>query len=341
MHVTMVKKRLENGDDCRKCVQAEDVLRGRGVWERIDRIVWAVEGEPHSEGMQLGQRFGVAAAPFFVVRDAQGGEQVVESTIKLLRSLDARVPSTAVSEPSDAELPQLAEQLARCEPLEIVRFALERWGKSCAIAWSGAEDVVLIDLAAHTGLPFSVFCLDTGRLHPETYRCIEKVRKHYGIEIDMISPEPVALQTFVRKKGLFSFYEDGHQECCAVRKVQPLKRTLAGYHAWLTGQRRDQSPATRAEVPVLQLDPGFAGKSGRLWKLNPLSHWSSAQVWRQIRDNGIPYNELHERGFASIGCEPCTRAVLPGQHEREGRWWWEESTHKECGLHSVGSKPVR
>jgi hypothetical protein len=198
MHVTMVKKRLENGDDCRKCVQAEDVLRGRGVWERIDRIVWAVEGEPHSEGMQLGQRFGVAAAPFFVVRDAQGGEQVVESTIKLLRSLDARVPSTAVSEPSDAELPQLAEQLARCEPLEIVRFALERWGKSCAIAWSGAEDVVLIDLAAHTGLPFSVFCLDTGRLHPETYRCIEKVRKHYGIEIDMRGAQGAAAQAHAR-----------------------------------------------------------------------------------------------------------------------------------------------
>jgi phosphoadenosine phosphosulfate reductase len=344
-HVTMVKKRLGNGDDCRKCVQAEGVLRGHGLWERIDRIVWAVEGEPHSEGMQLGARFGVAAAPFFVVRDDRGHEQVVESTIKLVRSLDRRLeqpPSSAAVEPLTAvELDELAPRLALSEPLDIVRFALERWGSECAIAWSGAEDVVLIDLAVRAGFTPSVFCLDTGRLHPETYRFIDKVRTHYGLSIDLISPDARALQAFVRTKGLFSFYEDGHQECCAVRKVEPLRRTLAGYHAWMTGQRKDQSPATRAEVPVLQLDAGFTGKSGALAKLNPLSHWSSAQVWKYIRENDVPFNPLHERGFVSIGCEPCTRAVTPGQHEREGRWWWEAATQKECGLHSVGPKPPR
>jgi phosphoadenosine phosphosulfate reductase len=120
-----------------------------------------------------------------------------------------------------------------------------------------------------------------------------------------------------------------------VRKVEPLKRALLGYDAWMTGQRQDQSPATRGDVPVLQLDPSFEGKNGVLAKLNPLSRYSSAQVWQYIRAHDVPYNELHERGFVSIGCEPCTRAVLPGQHEREGRWWWEDATRKECGLHSA------
>ncbi|HEX2678495.1 MAG TPA: phosphoadenylyl-sulfate reductase [Polyangiales bacterium] len=338
----MVKKQLASGDACDKCVMAESLLRDRGVWERIDRVVWAVEGQPDSEGMRLGQRFGVANAPFFVVRDVAGQERAVESTLHLLRTLkpvDSCAPATNAL--SDAEIQAVAPKLATAEPLDIVRYALERFCRECAIAFSGAEDVVLIDLAARSGFDYSVFCLDTGRLHPETYRYIDKVRKHYGIEIELLAPETQALQAFVRKKGLFSFYEDGHQECCAVRKVEPLRRALKTYSAWMTGQRKDQSPATRAEVPVIQRDAAFAGKHGALTKLNPLANWSSQQVWSYLRDNSVPYNELHERGFVSIGCEPCTRAIMPGQHEREGRWWWEDATRKECGLHSVGPKPSR
>lgn len=340
MHVTMVKKQLSSGADCRKCAMAEGLLRERGLWGHIDRVVWAVEGQPESEGMRLGQRFGVATAPFFVVRDAVGDERAVESTVHLMRSLgpsERAVPPVAPFDPG--EVVAIAPKLAASAPVDIVRYALERFGAQCAIAWSGAEDVVLIDLAVKSGLPVSVFCLDTGRLHPETYRCIDKVRVHYGIELELLAPQTQALQAFVRTKGLFSFYEDGHQECCAVRKVEPLRRALSGYRAWMTGQRKDQSPATRAEVPVIQVDPAFTGKDGALVKLNPLAQWSSAEVWDYIRKNDVPYNELHERGFVSIGCEPCTRATLPGQHEREGRWWWEDATQKECGLHSVAPKP--
>ncbi len=354
MHVTMVKKQLASGAACDKCIMAEGLLRDRGLWERIDRVVWAVEGQPDSEGMRLGQRFGVANAPFFVVRDRAGDESIVESTLHLMRALgphgdsharDSKAPSlSAPSAPivSKQELDAVAPKLAASQPLDVVRYMLERFGRECAIAWSGAEDVVLIDMAARSGFEYSVFCLDTGRLHPETYRLIDKVRKHYGIEVELMAPETQALQAFVRKKGLFSFYEDGHQECCAVRKVEPLKRALSGYRAWLTGQRKDQSPATRGEVPVVQEDATFIGKLGTqapLIKSNPLANWSSARVWSYIREHGVPYNELHERGFVSIGCEPCTRATLPGQHEREGRWWWEEATKKECGLHSAAPEP--
>jgi phosphoadenosine phosphosulfate reductase len=348
-HVTMVKKQLLSGAPCRKCGQAEELLRDRGLWNRIDRVVVAVEGDPRSEGMQLAERHGVTLAPFFVLRDDQGQDRVFESAIKVMRELSlptiaggnaqqdsletsTRLPGTPLSED---ELEAIEAGLADATPKQIVQRALARFGDSCGIAFSGAEDVVLIDLAAKSGHAFRVFCLDTGRLHPETYRFIDKVRSHYGLEIELFTPEAPVLQAFVRKKGLFSFYEDGHKECCGVRKVEPLKRALSGLHAWMTGQRADQSPATRSGVPVFQADASFRGRDGALLaKWNPVSRLSSAEVWRYIRDNGVPYNELHERGFVSIGCEPCTRPVLPGQHEREGRWWWEESTQRECGLHT-------
>jgi phosphoadenosine phosphosulfate reductase len=178
-----------------------------------------------------------------------------------------------------------------------------------------------------------VFSLDTGRLHPETYRFIDRVRVHYEIEIALMAPDTVAVQDLVQKKGLFSFYQDGHHECCGIRKVEPLGRALLQYSAWVTGQRRDQSPATRTQVGVIERDASHSGRNGMLVKLNPLTHWSLAQVWSYIRDNQVPYNELHDKGFVSIGCEPCTRAIRPGEHERAGRWWWEEATQRECGLH--------
>lgn len=230
------------------------------------------------------------------------------------------------------EVAALAAALERRSPRAALEEALRRFGVDCAISFSGAEDVVLIDMAASLGLPYRAFTLDTGRLHPETLRLVEAVRQRYGVTIEVWSPDGDAVRDLVTRKGPFSFYADGHGECCGVRKVEPLRRALAGVRAWVTGQRRDQSP-TRTDVPVVQVDGAFTGAAGPLFKFNPLATWTSQKVWGYIRTNEVPYNALHERGFVSIGCEPCTRAVLPGQHEREGRWWWEEATKKECGLH--------
>jgi len=226
----------------------------------------------------------------------------------------------------------LNEEYADKRPKDLIRYALEQHD-SIAVSFSGAEDVVLVDMAVKVRPDVNIFTLDTGRLHPETYEFIETVRKHYGITIDVRTPEQQALQMFVKEKGLFSFYEDGHQECCGVRKIAPLKAKLATLDAWITGQRHDQSQ-TRSDVPLIQADTTFAGANGSLTKYNPLANWTSAQVWEYIKVFDVPYNKLHEQGFVSIGCQPCTRPVLPNQHEREGRWWWEGAGHKECGLHA-------
>lgn len=233
----------------------------------------------------------------------------------------------------DAQASEYQDQSAQA----IMALALSQH-QNIAISFSGAEDVVLIDIASQLGQPFRVFSLDTGRLHAETYQFIEQVRKHYNIDIELCFPETAAVEALVNEKGLFSFYQDGHQQCCGIRKVQPLKKKLATLDAWITGQRKDQSPGTRSDIPVIQADYGFSTPEKTLIKYNPLSNWSSADVWNYIRMMEVPYNKLHERGFISIGCEPCTRPVLPQQHEREGRWWWEEATHKECGLHAGNLK---
>lgn len=232
------------------------------------------------------------------------------------------------------EITTLATDFAIKDPREILGFAIREYGGGIAISFSGAEDVVLVDMACKIGGSFKVFSLDTGRLHPETYQFIERVREHYDIEVSAYFPRPEAVEDLVRQKGLFSFFRDGHKECCGIRKVEPLVRALKPLRAWVTGQRRDQSPGTRALVPVVQVDPAFGSDERPLIKFNPLANWTAAQVWSYIREQGVPYNQLHERGFVSIGCEPCTRPVNPGQHEREGRWWWEEETMKECGLHA-------
>ena len=241
-----------------------------------------------------------------------------------------------------AALPGLAAQYANSDPREILRLALEEFSPEIGISFSGAEDVVLIDMAKKLDKPFKVFSLDTGRLHPETYQFIDHVQNHYDVEIDVMFPQPAAVEAMVRAKGLFSFYKDGHKECCGVRKVEPLVRALKPLKAWITGQRRDQSPGTRAEVPVAQIDPTFGSPERPLVKFNPLANWTSKDVWAYIREFDVPYNALHERGFISIGCEPCTRAVRPGEHERAGRWWWEEETKRECGLHAANTAgPLR
>ena len=233
-----------------------------------------------------------------------------------------------------ASFTELAESYAARHPQEILAFAIEEYSPDLAISFSGAEDVVLVDMASKLGATPRVFTLDTGRLHTETYQFIEKVREHYGLPIEVFFPRPETVENLVKEKGLFSFYKDGHKECCDIRKVEPLRRALSTLNAWVTGQRRDQSPGTRAQVPVIQVDPTFGSNGHQLIKFNPLANWTSKQVWNYIRENNVPYNALHDRGFVSIGCEPCTRAILTGQHEREGRWWWEDATMKECGLHA-------
>jgi len=239
---------------------------------------------------------------------------------------------------TDLNIPQLETEFAAQSPEKILERALSLFDH-IAISFSGAEDVVLIDMAHRLNQNVQVFSLDTGRLHPETYQFIERVRKHYGIAIDLIYPDAAEVEALVKAKGLFSFYEDGHKECCGIRKVAPLRRKLSTLDAWITGQRKDQNPATRASVPIIQLDTAFSTADGSLIKFNPLANWTSADTWMYIRTYEVPYNPLHERGFVSIGCEPCTRPVLPSQHEREGRWWWEDAGKKECGLHVVSPTP--
>lgn len=230
------------------------------------------------------------------------------------------------------EINSLSSEYADKHPKEIIALALDS-AENLAISFSGAEDVVLIDLAVKLKKEIHVFTLDTGRLHPKTYRFIQQVSEHYGLAIDIMSPDADKLEAYVKAKGLYDFYNTDHHECCGIRKIEPLRRKLTELDGWITGQRKDQSPSTRNDVAVLELDATFSTPDKALLKFNPLANWSSAQVWEYIRMFDVPYNSLHDSGYISIGCEPCTKAVNPGQHEREGRWWWEEQTAKECGLH--------
>jgi len=341
MHVTMVKKLLEGGRACDKCVHAEQLLKDRGLWANIHQVVWAIDGDPQSPGMVIAAQKGVKAAPFFIVRDDSGSERVYESVLKFIRDCFAQVTHQTNNGSSPpilaSEFREIEVKLTGFSASQIIDWALERFGMDCAISFSGAQDVMLIDLAKKSGRPFSVFCLDTGRLHPETYEFIERVRDHYGIAIEVLWPEQALVQDLVRRKGLFSFYTDGHRECCAVRKVEPLNRALSKYRAWVTGQRRDQA-LTRHHLALAELDEAHQGLSGPLLKLNPLAALSLSDVWKYLKEQGVPYNALHDCGFVSIGCAPCTRAVRPGEHERAGRWWWEDATKRECGLHVAASQ---
>lgn len=200
-----------------------------------------------------------------------------------------------------------------------------------------AEDMVLTDLILKAGLPIAIFSLETGRLHAETLAMIDRVKDTYDYDIALFRPDPLAVEHYVTQNGLNAFYEsvEMRKECCRIRKVEPLGRALAGKRAWITGQRRAQS-ATRAELAVQEDDLGHA-----MQKFNPLTDWSEENVWEYLRSNNVPYNALHDRGFPSIGCEPCTRAVQPGEDVRAGRWWWENPESKECGLHVVDGKLIR
>lgn len=232
---------------------------------------------------------------------------------------------------------QIQTEYETKSPRQILEFALNKFD-NISISFSGAEDVVLIDMASKITKNLQVFSIDTGRLHSETYQFLEQVRQRYDIDLEILFPDAQQVEKLVKEKGLFSFYQDNHKECCGIRKVRPLRRKLATVDAWITGQRKDQSPGTRADIPVIQLDTAFSTEDHKIVKFNPLANWTSEQVWKYIRHFDVPYNPLHEKGFVSIGCQPCTKAVLPNQHEREGRWWWENASEKECGFHKDNLK---
>lgn len=219
------------------------------------------------------------------------------------------------------------------QPAEaVLKWALNEFGSQVSLACSfGAEDVVLVDILCKIDRAPRIFCLDTGRLHSETYEVMDAVRDRYGISIESYFPQAPAVESMVRAKGVNLFYQsiENRKECCGVRKVEPLGRALSGLRAWITGLRSAQA-VTRADMPMVEHDAAHGG----IAKLNPLIHWSESQVWDYIKTNNVPYNKLHDQGFPSIGCAPCTRAIKPGEDVRAGRWWWESPEHKECGLHS-------
>ena len=200
-----------------------------------------------------------------------------------------------------------------------------------------AEDMVITDMILKAGLPIAIFSLETGRLHPETLAVLDQVKATYGYDIALFKPQEAAVAQYVSANGLNAFYNsiEMRRECCRIRKVEPLGRALAGKKAWITGQRRAQS-TTRAQLDIEEDDPAHG-----MTKFNPLADWSEQDVWNYLRDNAVPYNALHDQGFPSIGCAPCTRAVQPGEDVRAGRWWWENPDSKECGLHMVDGKLIR
>lgn len=200
-----------------------------------------------------------------------------------------------------------------------------------------AEDMVLTDLILRSKLPIVIFTLETGRLHIETVEMLDKIRQTYSYDVTPYRPDQAAVNYYVATEGPDAFYNsvEMRKECCRIRKVEPLNRALAGNKAWITGQRRAQS-TTRNALDIEENDTAHG-----MTKFNPLADWSEEDVWHYIRSNDVPYNSLHDQGFPSIGCQPCTRAIQPGEDIRAGRWWWETPESKECGLHVVDGKLVR
>ena len=214
---------------------------------------------------------------------------------------------------------------------ELIQWTIDQYGLKAGLACSfGMEDMVLIDIIAKVKGPITIFTLDTGRLHEETYQIMDRVRSHYGLEIKTYFPNLEQVQVLVREKGFFSFKEsiENRKECCGIRKVEPLNRALGELNAWVTGLRRDQA-VTRTQIPKVLKDKDHPP----LVKINPLADWTQDQVESYIEKNKVPVNALHKKNYPSIGCAPCTRPIESGEDIRAGRWWWENPEHKECGLH--------
>ena len=191
------------------------------------------------------------------------------------------------------------------------------------------EDMIITDIIAKAKLPIEIFTLQTGMLHAETSNMVNVIQSHYGLTVTEYTPDPQDIENYISTHGKFAFYEsvDLRKACCNIRKVKPLKRALTGKKAWLTGQRSEQS-VTRTDLQVQEFDA-----SNGLEKFNPIADWTFEDIKQYIADNAVPYNPLHDKGYPSIGCEPCTRAIKPGEDIRAGRWWWESQDSKECGLH--------
>ncbi|HTN69863.1 MAG TPA: phosphoadenylyl-sulfate reductase [Methylomirabilota bacterium] len=232
-----------------------------------------------------------------------------------------------------------SETLERLSTEELLAWAFDTFQPRVALAASfQAETSVLIDMAHRLKVPgFRVFTLDTGRLNQETYDCMDALKEQYGIQIEVFFPDAQRLENMVQENGLNLFYKsvELRKSCCEIRKVEPLKRALQNLDAWMTGLRREQG-VTRAHVQKVEIDSDHGG----IVKINPLADWTQKQVWDYIAAYQVPYNKLHDRGFPSIGCAPCTRAIKPWEDVRAGRWWWENPEAKECGLH-VSSETMK
>jgi phosphoadenosine phosphosulfate reductase len=215
---------------------------------------------------------------------------------------------------------------------DILSWSMEMFYPKISFASSfGAEDVVVIDLMMKVNKNNTrIFTLDTGRLNPETYDVMDKIQKKYNISIETLFPNYLDVEKMVYEKGINLMYNSitDRKLCCEIRKVRPLRKFLATLDAWITGIRRDQT-FTRTNIKKIEIDASNNG----IFKINPLADWTNDMVWEYIKKNDVPYNKLHDLGYPSIGCAPCTRAILPGDDLRSGRWWWENDIHKECGLH--------
>ncbi|HET8848134.1 MAG TPA: phosphoadenylyl-sulfate reductase [Nitrososphaeraceae archaeon] len=224
------------------------------------------------------------------------------------------------------------EKMESKSATEILKWGFEKFGDKMVLASSfGAEDVVLIDMMCKINRNLTrVFTLDTGRLNQETYDLIDKIRKKYEIIVNVYFPNANDVEKMVANKGMNLMYDsiENRKLCCNIRKIEPLKRALKQFDCWITGLRREQT-ITRNKILKIEID----SLNNNIIKLNPLADWTNEEIWKYIHENKIPYNELHDKGYPSIGCEPCTRAIKKGEDPRAGRWWWENDVHKECGLH--------
>ena len=252
-------------------------------------------------------------------------------------------PALPLLDEEEAQIHAAADRFEHASAEELLRWALERFHPRMAISAAGGVDgLAIIDMAWRIDPRVRVFTLDTGRLPPETYALFEEVRERYGIDVEFEFPDrqQVEHMMFVSGPNLMYRSVDDRVRCCEIRKVEPLKRKLATLDAWVSGLRRDQWK-TRKNVAKVELDRDHGG----IVKLNPLADWSAEDVWDYVRKNDVPYHELFDHGYTSIGCAPCTRPVQPGEDERAGRWWWEQDTDKECGIHCsvqlLGSKSDR
>ncbi len=228
------------------------------------------------------------------------------------------------------DIEALNQRFEKSAPEEVLRHFMDVFGDRIALSSSlSIEDQTLADMMLKINPQARIFTLDTGRLFPETYQLIDKTNLRYHIKMEVFCPQTENLQQFVREQGINPFYEsiEKRHACCEVRKLEPLRRAFQNLDAWVCGLRQAQS-VTRSDMQLVEWDERHG-----LLKINPLIHWSEEQVWDYIKANHVPYNSLHDKGYPSIGCEPCTRAIQPGEDIRAGRWWWESPEHRECGLH--------